>query len=145
MQSWILDSLLCKAKFLSIRVIWSNELKRDTPPTASFKHRSIVMNENWHNTDEIIFQLAHELGHILTGDRYDSALYQQTFNHHALIEYKANLGAIELLLPYYCENVSANSANSADFINLFCIPSHLTEDVTKLMLLYYKKSQKAPH
>ncbi|KRM96548.1 hypothetical protein FC19_GL000843 [Liquorilactobacillus aquaticus DSM 21051] len=141
MQNWILDSLLRKAKFLGIRVVWSSELKQDTPPTASFKYRSVVMNENWHNPDEITFQLAHEIAHILTGDRYDSALYEQTFNHHALIEHKADLGAIELLLPYYCENVNSAIANSPDFVRLLHIPSHLTEDVTKLMSLYYEKKQ----
>ncbi|GAJ25303.1 hypothetical protein JCM15457_162 [Liquorilactobacillus sucicola DSM 21376 = JCM 15457] len=137
MKKMILDSLLSKAKTVGVCVVWSKDLKQDTPPTASFKYKTIVMNDNWRNRDEFIFQLAHELAHILTGDPYDAALYQRTFKHHALIEHKANIGAIKLLLPFYCDYVNQSVANAPAFVKLFCIPTHLTEDVSRLMCLYY--------
>ncbi|KRL01431.1 ImmA/IrrE family metallo-endopeptidase [Liquorilactobacillus capillatus] len=144
MDEIILESLLQKAQELQIHVIWSNELGPETPPTASFKYRSIVMNENWYNQDELTFQLAHELAHILNGNAYDAALYKRTFSCHALIEHEANVGALELLLPYYCENINKKAANTVDFMTIFHIPSHLLEATARLIHRYYQGQASLP-
>lgn len=53
-----------KASDLGIKIGWLS-LDKYTPPSASTKYNKIAMNENWHNQEEIPFQLAHELAHII--------------------------------------------------------------------------------
>lgn len=46
-----------------------------TPPCASVTYNKIVMNTNWHNPNELAFQLAHEIAHIQNHDDCEMAFY----------------------------------------------------------------------
>lgn len=119
-----------KASDLGVKIGWL-PLDEYTPPCASATYNKIVMNKNWHNQNEIPFQLAHEIAHILNHDECDLAFYHATFSSKEMIEREANLGAIKLLLPIYrdmeCE------MNPVTFMKIFSIPGYLFDNVAKMM------------
>lgn len=119
-----------KADNLGVKIGWL-PLDKYTPPCASATYNKIVMNKNWHNQNEIPFQLAHEIAHILNHDECDLAFYHATFSSKEMIEREANLGAIKLLLPIYrdmeCE------MNPVTFMKIFSIPGYLFDNVAKMM------------
>ncbi|KRL04682.1 ImmA/IrrE family metallo-endopeptidase [Liquorilactobacillus oeni] len=138
MESLVLDSLLKIASSLKISVIWTKELAAETPSIVSIEQRCIIMNTNWHKKSEIAFQLAHEIAHLIIKDYGDEILYERSYSQRALIEAQANSTAIKLLLPFYCEHKTYEDANSWEFMNIFAIPSHLTEEIAFQMKAYYQ-------
>ena len=97
------DYLLERATEYHIDVKWAH-LSPITPPGSSFEYRSVVMNLDWHRPSEIIFQFAHELSHVIHGDKGDVQYYHACFTGKESVEYKANVGAVKLLIPFYCQN-----------------------------------------
>lgn len=126
-----IQQLLKIADEMEVRVEWCNLFDSYTPPASSTKYRSIVMNMNWHKTNEIIFQLAHELSHIINHDSCEMAFYHASYSSHERIEREANIGAIKLLLPIYKE--MTNQMNIVDFMEKFSIPHYLFDNVYKIM------------
>lgn len=55
----------------NINVQWSGLLSQFTPPACRLDTRNVLMNLNWHRPEEISFQLAHEISHIINGDPED--------------------------------------------------------------------------
>ncbi|KRL99906.1 ImmA/IrrE family metallo-endopeptidase [Liquorilactobacillus satsumensis] len=137
MESLVLNSLLKTAAALGIKVIWTKELAAETPAIIALKQRCIIMNLNWHRRNELIFQLAHEIAHLLFKNIGDEVLYECSYAQRALIEANANSGAIKLLLPFYCEQKEREDANAGEFISIFAIPAHLNEEVFSQMKAYY--------
>ena len=119
------------AQQMSIRIEWCNSFDQYTPPASSTKYHSIVMNTNWHKPKEIVFQLAHEISHIINHDDCEIAFYHASFSSHELIEKEANIGAIRLLLHIYKE--TTNNINIVDFMGKFSIPNYLLDNVYKIM------------
>lgn len=103
-------------------------LSPDTPPATNTETRRIAMNSNWHDKNAIAFQFAHEIGHILTGQRSQKILYFTPLKSG--MELEANKYAIDLLLPFYLEDKDKTSINIYDFMDVFSIPSHLEETVS---------------
>ena len=102
MRSDIKDYLYNICNKENIRVVWLENLSPYTPPSASFEHRCIVMNPNWHNKFEFTFQLAHEIAHCCI---HANTLKKSHIELRSAIEattpkeYKTNIFAGELLMP----------------------------------------------
>lgn len=121
-----------KASDLGVKIGWLS-LNKYTPPSASTKYNKIAMNENWHNQEEIPFQLAHELAHIINHDDCEMAFYHASYSSQERIEREANIGAIKLLLPIF--NDMGYSNNPVTFMQVFHVPNYLFDNVTKIMKL----------
>lgn len=131
MNNYIIDRLLDMAKRLDIRVEWSDLFNKYTPPASSTKYQSIVMNNNWHNQNELAFQLAHEIAHVLNHDDCEMAFYHASYSSQERIEREANNGAIKLLLPIF--NDMGYENNPVKFMQVFHVPNYLFDNVTKIM------------
>ncbi|MCH3922348.1 ImmA/IrrE family metallo-endopeptidase [Limosilactobacillus sp.] len=130
------DYLQERADEYHIKVQWAH-LSPITPPGSSYEYRSVVMNYDWHHPREIIFQFAHELAHVIHGDPGDVVYYHASFTGKESVEYKANVGAVKLLVPFYCQETDRELANSANFMRAFDVPGYLTNVVTKEIAKMY--------
>ena len=137
MRSDIKDYLYNICNKENIRVVWLENLSPYTPPSASFEHRCIVMNPNWHNKFEFTFQLAHEMAHILRGDEIDVCFYDTSFTNKSGIEYKTNLMAVKLLTPFYCGETEKEDATVYNFMDSYCIPKYLDGAIKEEFIGYY--------
>lgn len=100
-----------------------------TPPGSDVETRRIAMNSKWHNESDIPFQLAHELGHILSNQYSTRILYYTPYKYG--MELEANKYAIKLLLPLYLADKDTMSVNIHNFMSYFNIPYHLEDIVIK--------------
>lgn len=132
------DYLLEKAREYHIDVKWKH-FSPTTPPGSSYEYRRVVMNLDWHRPEELIFQLAHELAHVIHGDTGDVVFYHASFTGKESVEYKANVGAVELLVPFYCQGTEIQCVNSANFMQSFHVPHYLASVVSEKIREYYKK------
>lgn len=130
------DYLLERAEEYHIAVKWAH-LSPITPPGSSFEYRSVVMNLNWHHPSEIIFQFAHELSHVIHGDQGDIVYYHASFTGKESVEYKANVGAVRLLVPFFCRETDKENVNQQRFMKAFDVPSYLSGVVTKELKKYH--------
>ncbi|MDY4865764.1 ImmA/IrrE family metallo-endopeptidase [Limosilactobacillus sp.] len=128
--------LLEKAQEYHIDVKWKH-FSPITPPGSSYEYRRVVMNLDWHNPKEFIFQLAHEISHVIHGDKGDIYYYHACFTGRESVEYKANLGAVKLLVPYYCQHRNRENINAYEFETLFNVPTYLNDVVIKELRNYF--------
>ena len=133
-----LDYLTDYASKHHIRIMWAS-LSPITPPGSNFEYRSVVMNSNWHNPKEFIFQLAHEISNVIHGDKGDVYYYHACFTGKESVEYKANVGAVKLLIPFYCQDTDIQCVNSANFMEAFHVPHYLSSVVSEEIKKYYAK------
>lgn len=127
-----LEELLKLAKKEHIKIIWTQELAPTTPPVAIYNLRSIIMNSNWHNPNQFIFQLAHELAHLIYGDPLDLYLYNQTPAQKFKIESKINDYALQIIFNLYNE-IPYSEINIVSFMQKYEIPAHLENRVRFLI------------
>lgn len=130
------DYLLERAAEYHIAVKWAH-LSPITPPGSSFEYRSVVMNLDWHRPSEIIFQFAHELSHVIHGDKGDVFYYHACYTGKESVEYKANVGAVKLLVPFFCRETDKENANSYRFMAMFNAPAYLSGVVSREIKNYY--------
>lgn len=130
------DYLLEKAKEYHIDVKWKH-FSPTTPPGSSYEYRRVVMNLDWHRPEELVFQFAHELAHVIHGDPGDIVFYHASFTGKESVEYKANIGAVKLLVPYYCKYRNRESINAYEFETLFNVPTYLNDVVIKELRNYF--------
>ena len=123
-----IDYLTQYAKDHDIEVKWAH-FSPFTPPGSSYKYHRVVMNLDWHNHQELVFQLAHEISHVLHGDKGDVVYYHACFTGKESVEYKANLGAVKILVPFYCEQRDKENINSYEFETIFDVPFYLNDVV----------------
>lgn len=128
----------------NIRVIWEH-FDPYTPPGASYEDMCIVMNLDWHNQDELVFQYAHELSHIIRGDKTDLAFYNTSRNNKSGIEYQTNAIAVRLLVPFYCNDTDIKDINVYDFIDRYCIPEYLADVVKSEITKFFNDRNKNKH
>ncbi|HAT53943.1 MAG TPA: ImmA/IrrE family metallo-endopeptidase [Lactobacillus sp.] len=119
----LFDSLLEYAKNKHITIIQSNVLSPTTPPAANPALRKVLINLNWEQKNQIPFQLAHEIGHVLNDD--PGILYNCTQASHNTIEFAASKRGISLLIDLYFADISIKDANSTRFVQQLCIPPYL--------------------
>ncbi|GBG94943.1 hypothetical protein LFYK43_14020 [Ligilactobacillus salitolerans] len=93
--------------------------------------RSIIVNLNWENRDELPFIFAHEIGHVLNED--EGTFYYSTATAHSKIEAAANERAINLLLDY-CKSEDLLPRNYIEFMELYGIPRQMEEKVKKCFI-----------
>lgn len=93
--------------------------------------RSIIINTNWKNQNELPFIIAHEIGHVLNED--EGKLYYSTSTAHSKFETAANERAIDLLLEY-CDHEDFLPNNYIDFMELYGIPRYVEEKVKKCFM-----------
>lgn len=129
------DYLLEQAAKYHIAVKWAH-LSPITPPGSSYRYRSVVMNLDWHHPSEIVFQFAHELSHVIHGDQGDIVYYHASFTGKESVEYKANVGAVRLLVPFFCQETNQENANQERFMKAFDVPSYLSGVVTEELKKY---------
>ncbi|KRL07710.1 ImmA/IrrE family metallo-endopeptidase [Liquorilactobacillus hordei] len=127
-----MERLLKLAEKEHIEIIWSQELSPTTPPIAAYNLRCIIMNSNWYNPNQFIFQLAHELSHLIYGDPLDLYLYNQTPAQKFKIEAQTNDYAIQIILHLYNES-PYNRINIVSFMQEYAIPTHLESRVRFLI------------
>lgn len=132
------DYLLEKAEEYHIDVKWKH-FSPYTPPGSSYEYHRVVMNLDWHRPSEIIFQFAHELSHVIHGDKGDVQYYHACFTGKESVEYKANVGAVKLLIPFYCQDTDIQCVNSANFMQAFHVPHYLSSVVSEEIKKYYAK------
>lgn len=127
-----------KAEEYHIDVKWKH-FSPTTPPGSSYEYRRVVMNVDWHRPEEFVFQFAHELAHVIHGDSGDIVFYHASFTGKESVEYKANVGAVKLLVPFYCQEVDRECVNSANFMEAFHVPNYLSSVVEHEITDYYIK------
>ena len=130
------DYLLEKAAEYHIDVKWKH-FSPYTPPGSSYEYHRVVMNLDWHNPKEFVFQLAHEISHVIHGDKGDVYYYHACFTGKESVEYKANVGAVKLLVPFYCQDTDIQCVNSANFMQAFHVPHYLSSVVSEEIKEYY--------
>ncbi|WP_164905644.1 ImmA/IrrE family metallo-endopeptidase [Latilactobacillus sakei] len=110
------------------------QLDSYTPPATNVHTKRILMNNNWHNKDELPMQFAHEIGHIMLEQEYSGLLYYTPSKFG--MEFEANKYAINLLLPFYMDEKEPGQVNIYDFMEYFSIPGHLEDAVTEAVKNY---------
>lgn len=108
-----------------------NNLNFDQNVPSCMYGKSIIINLNWKNENEIPFIFAHEIGHVLNED--EGRLYYSTATAHSKIEASANERAVYLLLEY-CKNEDLLPDNYIDFMELYGIPRQMEEKVKKCFM-----------
>ncbi|APX73143.1 ImmA/IrrE family metallo-endopeptidase [Companilactobacillus allii] len=131
----ITSSLMNLAFDNHISVIMEDKFSPYTPAAVDTKTKIIVINNNWHIQNQIPFQLAHEIGHVLNGDGFKACLYFSPAKNG--IEGHANKTAIHLLVPLYFENIEYTYANAVRFMEAFNIPLYLENTVITEIKTYY--------
>lgn len=109
-----------------IGVQLDNSMKPNSQSWCEPSFNFIMINMNFENPQEIPFQFAHELGHILNGDTSSAKL---SFNSHAYnkTEYAAHVTGIKLLVSLYAKK--AHELNYVKFMDMFAIPDRMTDVV----------------
>lgn len=114
----------------------TSSLSSDTPSAALVSARMIVINLSYKDPQQLPFQVAHEIGHIMCDDNSDSVLYFTPTKSKT--EFKANDFAIRLLVKLFIEDEEKNHTNLYGFMNFFKIPYHLENIVSKELLNVFK-------
>lgn len=114
----------------NIGYILTHLLSPSTPSTSYGNERLVIINMNWANANEIPFSFAHEIGHILNGDKGKNSFSAETVNTKS--EYEANITGIKLLISY-CKSNDMIFTNAIKFCEAFSIPANL-EYVVSLLL-----------
>ncbi|APX73381.1 ImmA/IrrE family metallo-endopeptidase [Companilactobacillus allii] len=120
----------------NIAVIMEDKFSPYTPAAVDTKTKVIVINSNWHIQNQIPFQLAHEIGHVLNDDGSKACLYFSPSKFG--IEGHANKTAIQLLIPLYFSNIEYIHANTVRFMEAFNIPLYLEDTVIDEIQSYYR-------
>lgn len=118
----ILLSLLKIARDKQINVIWTNKFLDEMPPVALIRQKTIIMNSNWPQKNEINFQLAHELAHFLKDEPYYHALYRTGNSNLLKIEAQINRFAIKILLTIYFNNFTSDNLDPENLLKSLGIP-----------------------
>lgn len=114
----------------NIGYILTHMLDSETPSTSYGEQSLVIVNMEWKNHDEIPFSFAHEIGHVLNGDKGINEYSADSISTKE--EYRANLTAIQLLITY-CHKNDIEINNPMTFCERFGVPTNL-EYVVNLKL-----------
>ncbi|GAW64248.1 hypothetical protein FC65_GL001047 [Ligilactobacillus acidipiscis DSM 15836] len=115
-------------------IVWTNQLKSSAPSCAIPKNNKIIINGQWKNKDELPFQIAHEIGHMLNKD--EGVLYYSSYSSHSKIEADADNRAIDLLIDY-CVSNGKETENYSDFMYYYSVPLRLEENAKRRYAIYF--------
>lgn len=99
----------------SIAVVTAEDLSANVPDSALINSRVVVMNSNLDTSVDYTYRLAHELSHILYGDRDMQIVYQFSEYGKRGEELLAHKNAIEMLMGI---KMPASPLNFIDFYNI---------------------------
>lgn len=131
----VIEYLLNFAFSKGFGFILTDKLKPNTPSCANPKKNKIIINMNWHDKNELPFQIAHEIGHMLNGD--EGILYYSSYSSRSKIERSADDKAIDLLFSY-CLDMDKVTTNYSDFMEYYGIPNYLEQNVRQRYANYFK-------
>ena len=114
-----------------ISVILSGEAPFNAPSVAFPDTQTIIINTNITNKNQLPLQVAHEIGHLVNGDKKQKALYFNPTDIDYPVELAANRFAVKMLIPYYLTERDTENVNVNEFMAIFVIPSHLEKMVTE--------------
>ncbi|WP_353486100.1 ImmA/IrrE family metallo-endopeptidase [Apilactobacillus xinyiensis] len=112
------------------------ELKEDMLPFSIPNKKFIIINSNWKNKNEVPFQIAHEIAHVINED--ESCLYQNN-SYKLKFEHAADVKALEILIPIYIGYSHYNTDNIYPLMEQLRIPNRLineAKNITKKCLSY---------
>ena len=100
--------------------------------------KSIVMNEAFLYSNDINFNIAHELSHVINEHNELRALYDSSFSSRSKMEHEANLGAIKLLIDIYLDETGMDyeQLNSSKFMEYYGIENRLFDAINETMIKY---------
>lgn len=107
----------------SIAVVAAEDLSTNVPDSALINSRVVVMNSNLDTGVDYTYRLAHELSHILYGDRDMQIVYQFSEYGKRGEELLAHKNAIEMLMTIKMP------ASPLRFIDFYNIPAWLEFEV----------------
>mgnify|MGYP001287468857 CR=1 FL=1 len=136
----ILEDLYNYALDHNIGILSSHEFSSSMTALADTKKRLIIINSGQSNKQQLPFQVAHEISHVMNGDKSTHLLAFNSIHSDPQIETQANRSAIQMLLPYYANERQIGLMNYTDFMSCFAIPSHLEAIVVKEFQKYNDKS-----
>jgi len=129
--------LMNEAYDYGFNVINNDQYKSShTPAAVNPYYKTIVLNSNWHDPQQIPFQLAHEMGHLLNNDGQSSCLYYSPSKFG--IEGHANRTAIKLLLPYFLDDNIMEHVSSTKIMESLDMSQYLEGMVQEEILNYYQ-------
>lgn len=131
MNNEIFNHLFNYALANDIGVTVTKKLCPSTPSFVDVKNRHVIVNSNYKNKRQLPFQLAHEIAHILNNDGEFQIIYFSIARYG--IELEANKLAIKLVAPFYLAEKENDQINYVDFMQEFCIPHHLENEVKKAL------------
>ncbi|TPR41242.1 ImmA/IrrE family metallo-endopeptidase [Apilactobacillus micheneri] len=107
----------------------------NTPCLVFNKKRLIILNLNWHNKNELPFQIAHEISHIINND--DLNLYRSdSCNYTLSFEKNANVMALNILLPIYFKHCNYSINNISPLMKQLSIPNSLQKETKNIAIKY---------
>lgn len=115
---------------------FSSKHDPDRSPRSITALRMVFMNNNWPNKQEIPFQFAHEISHVLNGDSGSNNFAAPAF--YSKEEFNANKRATRILLEY-CDLHGFQWDNVIDFMDSFSIPMRAKEAVKSGFKEYISK------
>ena len=130
----IVTDLLNYAFDHGIALIMTRQLSPHAPSAVDTFSKRIIFNMNMYDRKQMPLQLAHDIKHIENGDESTQLLYFT--QSKAKMEFRANVGAIDMLLPFYIDEKEPQQINIYNFMDCFSIPSHLEEAVTEAIRNY---------
>ncbi|TPR12776.1 ImmA/IrrE family metallo-endopeptidase [Apilactobacillus timberlakei] len=117
------------------------ELVNLEPDMQSFTIKSqdlIIVNLNWHNRNEVPFQIAHEISHITNSDNL--ILYKSKSCKYKLsYEHNADLKALNILIPMYLSRTEYTINNIYPLMEQLAIPKRLTNETKQITSKYIQK------
>lgn len=111
----------------AITCVLTSKLDSHTPSSSRPDNHIVLINMNWHNANEIPFQFAHELGHVVNAD--EGILYYSSFSNKSKYERAANMTGLDILIPIYLSITGYTANNVTPFMEQFGIPNYLEADV----------------
>lgn len=121
----VISKLLKIADAHNIIIRDNLNLTNGTPDVCFAYDKGIVMNPNWDIKVNYYFRLAHELSHILYGDREAQAVYQFSEYGKRGEELLAHRNAIRMLMSIEMPS------SPLTFMNYYRVPSWLENDVMR--------------
>lgn len=121
----ITSSLESLAYNHDITLVNAEDLSENVPDTALINTRAIIMNKQFDINVDYTYRLAHELSHILYGDKDAQAVYQFSEYGKRGEELLAHRNAIRMLMSIEMPSSPFN------FMSYYHIPSWLECDVVR--------------
>lgn len=118
-----LESLACNN---DITLVNAEDLSENVPDTALINTRAVIMNKRFDINVDYTYRLAHELSHVLYGDKDAQAVYQFSEYGKRGEELLAHRNAIRMLMSIEMPSSPFN------FMSYYKVPSWLENDAIRI-------------